>query len=130
MAKRSARYVLVAVICAVASNIVIVLGDLVGGHYLLVTLFAFAFVAPLGYVLHSSFTFSEPCSWRGLLRFTSAGAVGVPLSLLTMAILCAGLGMRVAIAAPIATVVLFFWNYASTHWAIVGRVLLLRRQTR
>jgi hypothetical protein len=37
-----------------------------------------------------------------------------------MAILCTGLGIPVIIAAPTATIVLFLWNYASAHWAILG----------
>jgi putative flippase GtrA len=121
---RTARYALIAAICAAASNAVIILGDVAGGHYVPVIIFAFAVVTPLGYFLHSSFTFGERRSWVGLLRFVSAGALAFPLSLLTMAILCTGLGLRVAIAAPIATVLLFVWNYASAHWAIVGRLHL------
>jgi hypothetical protein len=35
-----------------------------------------------------------------------------------MAILCTGLGLPVALAFPITTIMLFVWNYASAHWAI------------
>jgi hypothetical protein len=121
---RTARYTLIAAICAAASNAVIILGDVAGGHYVPVIIFSFAVVTPLGYLLHSGFTFSEQRSWVGLLRFAWAGALAFPLSLLTMAFLCTGLGLRVAIAAPIATAVLFLWNYASAHWAIIRRAPL------
>jgi hypothetical protein len=108
------------VVCAAASNAVMICGDLIGGHYIPIMLLSFLVVAPLGYWLHSTYTFSEPRSLKGLLRFIAGGAVGIPLSLLTVAILCTGLGLRLAVAAPIATVVLFLWNYGSAHWAIIG----------
>lgn len=71
--------------------------------------------------MHSSFTFRERLSLRGFLRFTSGIAAGFPLLLLSMAILCTGLGLPVVIAAPIATIILSLWNYASAHWAILDR---------
>jgi hypothetical protein len=85
------------------------------------TLLSFGVVTPLGYLMHSSFTFRERLSLRGFLRFTSGIAAGFPLLLLSMAILCTGLGLPVVIAAPIATIILFLWNYASVHWAILDR---------
>ncbi|MDB5698454.1 MAG: hypothetical protein JWN69_1258, partial [Alphaproteobacteria bacterium] len=84
----------------------------------------FAIATPLGYWLHSDFTFQDSVSLRRFLRFTAGVATGFPISLLTMAILCSGLGVPVIIAAPFATVVLFIWNYASAHWAILGKLRL------
>jgi putative flippase GtrA len=77
-------------------------------------------VTLLGYLLHSRFTFREQLL-RGFLRFASGVAAGLPLSLLSMAILCTGLGLPVVIAAPVATITLFLWNYASAHWTILDR---------
>jgi hypothetical protein len=36
-----------------------------------------------------------------------------------MVLLCSGLGMRVAIATPIATLLLFVWNFTLARWAIL-----------
>ena len=118
---RTARYTVVGAICAAAHNAVMILGDLAGAHYVPMTLLSFSTVTPLGYLLHSGFTFGEKLSLNGLLRFASGIAAGFPLSLLTMGILCTGLHLPVVAAAPIATAVLFLWNYASARWAIVGR---------
>ncbi|MDR3530342.1 MAG: GtrA family protein [Rhodopila sp.] len=112
---------MVGAICAVAHNVVMILGDWGGGHYVPVSVLSFGVVTPLGYLLHAKFTFMERLSLAGLLRFTSGVAAGFPLSLLVMATLCTGLGMPVLFAAPIATITLFLWNYASAHWAILGR---------
>lgn len=121
VAGRTARYTMVGAICALVYNAVMILGDLAGGHYVPMTVLSFGTVTPLGYLLHSRFTFRERLSLRGFLRFASGVAAGFPLSLLSMAILCAGLGLPVVIAAPIATITLLLWNYASAHWAILDR---------
>ena len=121
LAGRTARYAAVGAICAVANNGVIILGDLVGAHYVAMTVLSFVLVTPLGYVLHTSFTFRERRSWRGFLLFSSGVATGFPIFLLSMAILCSGLGLPVVLAAPITTAVVIFWNFGSAHWAILGR---------
>lgn len=119
---RPLRYLATAVICAAAHNSVMIGGDLAGGHYFGLSFLSFALVTPLGYWLHSRFTFGERLSLRNFLRFASGVAAGFPISLLVMAILCTGLSQPVIVAAPIATVVLFVWNYATAHLAILGRL--------
>lgn len=119
---RPARYVVVGAICAAMHNVIMIGGDWLGAHYLPMNFVSFALVTPLGYWLHSDFTFHGTLSLRGFLRFAAGVAAGFPISLLVMAILCSGLGLPVIIAAPVATLVLFIWNYASAHWAILGRL--------
>jgi putative flippase GtrA len=99
-----------------------IVGDLLGGHYLPLTFLSFLLVTPLGYWLHSGVTFGARMSLRGLLRFSSGIAAGFPMSLLAMALFVSGLGLPVVVAAPAATAVLFIWNYVVTHWAILGRL--------
>lgn len=94
-------------------------GDMAGGHYLALSLLSFAIVTPLGYVLHARFTFRKILSASAFLRFAAGVAVGFPLSVLVMAALCTGLDLPVIVAAPVATIILFAWNYASAHLAIL-----------
>jgi putative flippase GtrA len=117
---RPARYIVVGAICAVVHNVVMIVGDLIGFHYLPMNFVSFGMVTLLGYWLHSRFTFRGQLSIAAFLYFAAGLAVGFPFSLLVMAILCTGLGIPVIIAAPTATIVLFLWNYASAHWAILG----------
>ena len=119
---RPARYMVVGAICAMANMILMIAGDWVGIHYAPMTVVAFVLVTPMGYFLHAAFTFSEKMSWRSFAKFTSGVAAGYPISLLSFAILCSALGLSVAVAAPIATVILFVWNYVLAHWAILGRL--------
>jgi putative flippase GtrA len=117
-AGRTARYTLVGAICAVVNNILIIGGAFFGINYVVMSFVAFAFVTTFAYLMHTSFTFREQRSVRGLLRFSSGVATGFPLFILLMAIFCTGLGMPVAIATPLSTVVLYVWNYALAHWTI------------
>jgi putative flippase GtrA len=117
---RPARYVVVGALCALLNNLIIISGDLAGVHYVLMTLVAVVVVTPIGYWLHSGFTFRGNLSWAGFTRFASGVLAGYPLSLAVMAALTSGLGVPVAISTPVATILLFLWNYASAHWAILG----------
>lgn len=118
LAKRTARYTIVGAICAALNNLLIIGGNLLGAGYLAMSVAAFVVVTPLGYLMHTGFTFGEPPSVRGLLRLYSGAATGFPLFILLMAIFCSGLGMPVALATPLCTVILYAWNYALAHWAI------------
>lgn len=115
------RYTTVGAVCALTHNLIMIGADLAGLHYLPGTLLSFAVVTPLGYFLHCRFTFRKAHSLDGFLRFMAGIAVGYPLSLALMALFCTGLGWPVIVAAPLATAVLFVFNYVSAHWAIVRR---------
>ena len=120
-AERTARYTMVGAICAVLNNLFIIGGAFLGVGYVAMSVAAFLVVTPLGYLMHTSFTFREPPSVGGLLRFSSGVAIGFPLFILLMAIFCSGLGMPVAIATPLSTVVLYVWNYGLAHWRSIIR---------
>ncbi len=114
------RYTMVGAICAALSNLAIILGDWFGVHYVLMTIASFAVVTPLAYLMHAGFTFREQGSLRGFLRFTAGVATTFPVFLLFVASLSTGLRVPVALAAPIATLMAYVWNYAMAHWTIRG----------
>jgi len=118
---RVSRYTGVGAVCAIVHNIVMIGGDFAGLHYFPATLLSFAIVTPLGYFLHCRFTFRRPQTIDGFLRFMAGIAVGYPISLLLMVLFCSVMGLPVLVAAPLATVALFLFNYASAHWAIMRR---------
>ncbi len=116
------RYVGIAAFCAAAHNGIMIGGDLAGIGYPVMTLVSFLLLTPTAYALHARLTFAEPLSLPRLMLFASGMAIGLPLSLCIMAILCSALRLPVIVAAPIATVILFLWNYASAHLSILGRL--------
>ena len=115
------RYTSVGILCAITHNLIMIGADFAGFHYFPATLLSFAVVTPLGYSLHCRFTFRKAHSLDGFLRFMAGIAVGYPLSLGLMVLLCSGLRLPVIVAAPVATAALFVFNYVSAHWAIVRR---------
>jgi putative flippase GtrA len=117
-AGRTVRYTLVGAICAVLNNILIIGGAFFGVNYVVMSFAAFAFVTTFAYLMHTSFTFREPRSVRGLIRFSSGVATGFPLFIALMAAFCSGLGMSIAVATPLSTILLYVWNFGLAHWAI------------
>jgi putative flippase GtrA len=119
--ERGWRYTVVGLVCALANYVAMLAVDFLGGHYLLGILVGFLVVTPLGYVLHSWFTFSEPFSLRAFSRFAATVIAAYPVATAMLIILCSGLGLSVAIAYPIAVAGMFAWNFAAAHWAILPR---------
>ena len=120
------RYVIVGGLCAGLYNVIMVAGDWAGLHYAASTAFAFVLIVALGYILHCTFTFSEPMTLRGLVRYAAAMSLTLPLSLGAMFVLRDLVRAPMPIASPTVTVMLFAWNYAATHWAVVTRKLARR----
>jgi putative flippase GtrA len=121
IAAAPSRYVVIGVICALAQNGVMIAGSEVGLHYFWGTMLCFATVTPFAHLCHCRFTFKERWSLYGLVRFAGGVATAVPVSLAVMMLLCSGLRLPMIYAAPVVTVVMVFWNYASARWAIVRR---------
>jgi putative flippase GtrA len=121
LAQRGWRYTLIGLLCALANYGIMLAVDAAGGHYLLAILAGFVVVVPFGFALHSRFTFAEPLRWKAFIKFAGAATAAYPITVTAMVVLCSGFGLSVAVATPIATVVLFLWNFAAAHWAILPR---------
>ena len=115
------RYLLVGATCAAANCGIIIGADRLAVHYVPATVASFFLVTPIAYCLHSRFTFEAPLTWHNLGLFAVGVAVGFPLALLAMVILCSGLRLPAMVAAPIATVLLLAWNYLSARFSIRSR---------
>lgn len=118
---RTLRYTGVGAICAALNNVLIIGGSFLGVGFVVTSVFAFVVVTPLGYFMHTNFTFRRSPSVGNLLRFYSTTASGFPVFIVLMSIFCNGFGTPVFIATPLATVALYFWNYALAHWAVLHR---------
>jgi putative flippase GtrA len=91
--------------------------DHLGIHFV-ISQAATAFVLlPVGYLLQGRFSFAADRSWKNFLRYSAALLTNYPVAIVTLWLLCDLLGIKMAWASPIATVVLFVWNYATSYWA-------------
>lgn len=117
--RRPSRYAQIGLACAVLTNAVITGMDQFGTHYLVSTATAAIAVTPFAFLLHCHHTYRIAPSLTGLARFCAGIALGSALTFVSMVVLCDGLGLSATAAAPITTVVLFFWNYLATRWALL-----------
>jgi len=117
-----ARFYTVGLVCALAHNAIIIGGDWVGLHYALSSLISFVTTVPLGYWLHSAWTF--PGTERNpvtFARYTLTMAMNLPLFVAGMFVLADLAGMPVAIASPLMTVLVAAFNFIGGRWALRWR---------
>lgn len=119
---QSVRYSLVGAVCAVASNVVIIGSNLAGINDQVTIALAVATVTPLAYILQSWITFGSPLSFQRFMRFLGGVGVGTLWFVLLMTLFQRIMGMPVWIASPLATLLIFVWNFAASRWAILWRV--------
>ena len=116
--RQTMSYGTIGVICASVSNFIIIASSLAGTEYWNGTVLAFVLVTPLGYVLQSRFTFGVELSTRRFIHFTGGVAIGAVLFLALVGLFHSAFGVPVWIASPLATLLLFCWNYIASYWAI------------
>jgi len=121
------RYVLVGGFCAGLYNVFMIAADWAGVGYVAATVVAFVGLVLIGYVLHCRFTFSERMSIRGLVRYTAAMLLTLPLSLAVMFGLKGVIHLPMWAASPLLTGLMFAWNFLATRWAVVTRVLMRKK---
>ncbi len=113
------RYIAVGIACAAIHNAIVIACDALAVHYAIALVISFLVLLPLGYALHSVYTFERDLGPMRFLRFAGGLLTGFPINLALMALLISGLGLGVPIATLLCTGMLFLWNYLSARWAIL-----------
>ena len=116
---QSSRYLAGGALCALLHNIIMICGTQLGIVYPVMLILSFCITTPIGYLIHSVFTFEKARSWIRLQRFLLTAIMGFLGSMMLMVLLCTALRVPVIIATPVATVLLFLWNFTSARWAIL-----------
>lgn len=118
IARAQMAYVAVAGICLVLHNSILVTADTAGIALWAAVLISFIGVAGAGYLLHAWFTFRQPLSVAGLLRYGVAMSANIPLAFVTTWFWHVAVGLAMPWAAPIASVCMVALNYTLGRWAI------------
>lgn len=113
------RFVLVGLVCAVAHNAIMIGGDRAGLHYALASLVSYVVVVVLGFALHVRFTFQQTPSFGSFARYGVTMAANYPATIALLFLMCDLAHWPIAVAAPVATVLMMAWNFAASRWAIV-----------
>jgi putative flippase GtrA len=119
---RFSRFTVVGGLCAVLSNVTVIVLARHGLGSILASVIAFGPVLLIGYALHSSFTFGTQPSKLSFVRYTLAMLANFPLWAASLGLFSDLLKFPVAIVAPATTGLLFLWNYVSARWAFLSHV--------
>ena len=113
------RFVAVGGLCALLSNAAVIVLVRYGFGSLVASLLAFTPVLLIGYALHAAVTFGTPASRVSFGRYAFATLMNFPVWAAALYVFCDLLKVSVAIVAPVATAVIFLWNYMSARWAFL-----------
>ena len=116
---RFTRFVLVGGLCALLSNAAVILLVRSGFGTLRASALAFGPVLLVGYGLHSVFTFGTQPSRLSFARYALATLANFPVWAALLYLLSDVLKISIAIVAPLATALIFLWNYVSATWAFL-----------
>lgn len=116
--QHSVRYIAVALLSAVLGNVIVIGGDALGVWYAALVLVSWFVAGSLAYVLHAVFTFQAGIALGLWLRFMAGNALGVPAWMLVVGF-GKMMGWPMALCAPLATLVMFAYNYINARLAIL-----------
>jgi putative flippase GtrA len=117
------RYLVVAAICMIAHNLIVIGGDSAGLQMPVAVFISFCVVVLLGFALHSRYTFSVKGDGRSLLRYTAAMALNLPFNILLLWLLFDLMRWPMVVASPVATLIMLAVNFFASRWAIAPRGL-------
>lgn len=113
------RFAIVGLLCAATHNAILLAADLWHIHYALSCAISYVIVVTLGFALHVCYTFQQPATAASFWRYGLSMAANYPLTLAALFLMCDIGSWPIAVAAPMATVLLFAVNFLASRWAIV-----------
>lgn len=117
----SLRYAVNGGISALVNNVILIVGDWLGGNHLFLVFLTWLIGGSVGYALHARVSFRAETGWKGYGQFMAGLAFGVPLAYASILFLTAVCHLPMTLAAPITTVVMILYNYLNARLAIVKR---------
>jgi hypothetical protein len=118
--QHSLRYIAAALLSAVLGNAILIGGDALGIWYAGLVLVSWFVTGTLAYTLHAIFTFQAGMAVGSWLRFMAGNALSVPAWMLVVGF-GKTMGWPMALCAPLATIVMFAYNYINARLAILRR---------
>lgn len=115
------RYGLVAGLCASVNVAVMIGGEYAGLSYGLSVLLSYVLCVPIGYSLHTAYTFGSEGRRGGLFAYAFAMAMNLPLAFTTIWLFHSFFGLSMLISALLSTAVSLVYNFLSSRWATVRR---------
>lgn len=114
------RFLAGGAICAALNNAILIMGDWLGYSYTVLIVIAYLVSVSIGYAYHCWITFDEPMTLGGYARFSASIWLGLPLSLVILAIFTDFLSLAMWITGPIMTCLMMIYHY------IIARITIGR----
>jgi putative flippase GtrA len=115
------RFAIVGLVCAATHNAIVLAASWWQIHYAPACVISYVVVVVLGFALHLRFTFEQPATVASFWRYSLSMAANYPITLVLLFLMCEMAQWTVAAAAPVATVLLFLWNFFTGRWAIIHK---------
>ena len=109
-------HLVIGAICALFNNVLIIGLAWRGFGYFSATFIVFLPSLLLGYFLHCFFTYRSSPNWFSLIKYAFSMLVNQPLWFFALYCFVDLLRAPIEVAAPLTTLLLFFWNYISAGW--------------
>lgn len=119
------RFVVVAALCALVHNLIVIGFDAAGIHYVWSNAVSYLVCVTLGYGLHAAWTYAQPLSLAAFARYALPMLLNYPASVALLFVLADIAHLPMVIAVPLATVGMLAWNFATTRWALFRRPAVL-----
>lgn len=120
--QRSFPYLIVAGLCLVVHNSILIVTDALGFSLHVIVFSSFVVVATVGYIGHSLATFARPLNWRGFFRYSAAMTANIPIIFGLVWFIRDFLGLPMLLVAPLSSVLMLVINYCLSRWAILRSV--------
>ncbi len=108
------------ILCAGINNVILIAGEFMGFGYFLLTFICYATSGSVGYLYHCKITFDQPMTVSGYINFIATLSLGLPVSLMLLAIMVDGLNLPMWFAAPAMTLIMFVYHYFIARLTILS----------
>lgn len=120
-AAHAATFLFGSLLCAGVNCFVLIAGDWLSIHYLVLLVVCYFTSSSVGYVYHCRITFDQPMHLSGYLGFVGGIWLGLPVSLGLIAFMLHWVLWPMWIAAPTMTVIMFVYHYVIARLTIAAR---------
>ena len=114
---RVSWHLLIGAFCALLNNLLIIGLVWRGFGYFSATWIASTPVLLAGYFLHCFLTYRTKACWSSFAMYCASILGSFPLWFAALYVIIDVAGLPIEVAAPVTTILLFFWNYISIGWA-------------
>lgn len=118
--RRSPRYLGVSVACVLVNMLLLIGLDRLGWSSGAAVVASACLLIPLAFALHVHVTYTIEPTVPAFLRYAGVTLVNTPVAWLLLLLIHDRGGIDMVVAAPLVTLIMFFWNFLAGSWALLA----------